>query len=75
MLGSTFTSEMTSLSFSYSAQCLVRRQSMGAFGGIWFFYVTVNRFPRLIPPVWFALGNLNIISTSSSYDVGDGFLP
>ena len=24
-------------------------------------------------PVRFALGNLNIISTNSSYDVGDGF--
>ena len=28
---------------------------------------------RSILPAWFALGNLNIISTSSFYDVGDGF--
>ena len=31
------------------------------------------RDQRSILPAWFALGNLNIISTSSSYDVGDGF--
>ena len=34
------------------------------------FYVKGSRFPRAA-----RTGNLNIISTSSSYDVVDGFLP
>ena len=51
----------------------VRRQSTVAFGRICFFYVTVNPVPEVDSPGLVRTWNLNIISTSSSFDVGDGF--
>ena len=69
--------EMTSGCFLFSALLVstVDTYSASVHGCFWknLVFLCVREPGSRGLPIWFALGNLNIISTSSPYDVRDGF--